>query len=110
MAITALKTAEYKEKILDANEGLLLDFWRENCATCSSLSHELALAAEERPELKIYSVSVDSEMELAKKLHVMMAPTLLLMKEGKVLKKSIGFKSKDHILEMVDNYLLSDQA
>ena len=83
----------------------MLDFWRENCGTCQSLSKELALVAEERPDLKIYSVSVEDEPELVKKFRVMMAPTLLLVKGGATKKKSIGYKSKESILEMVEMYL-----
>ena len=38
----------------------------------------------------------------------MMSPTLLLVKNDAVLKKSIGYKSKEHILELVNTYLASD--
>lgn len=104
MAIQAITLADYEEKILNEQEGILLDFWRENCGTCQTLSQALSQVAEEKPDLKIYSICVDTEAELAKKMRVMMAPTLLLVKGGAVVKKSLGYKSKESILEMMETY------
>lgn len=104
MAIQAITLADYEEKIANEAEGILLDFWRENCGTCQSLSQSLEQLAEEKPELKIYTVCVDKEAELAKKMRVMMAPTLLFVKGGAVKKKSLGYKSKDSIIEMMETY------
>ena len=97
MAIEAIVSADFEERIL-------LDFWRENCGACQSLSKELAQVSEERPELKVYSANVDTETELVNKFRVMMAPTLLFIKGGAVKKRSIGFKSKKSIMEMADDY------
>ncbi len=108
MAIKALTKAEYDEQLQNDSSGFLLDFWRENCGTCKSLSQELGQLSEENPELRIYSVNIDSEPELVRHFRVMMSPTLLLVKNDAVLKKSIGYKSKEHILELVNTYLASD--
>ncbi len=104
MAIEAIVSADFEEKILHEEAGILLDFWRENCGACQSLSKELAQVSEERPELKVYSANVDTETELVNKFRVMMAPTLLFIKGGAVKKRSIGFKSKKSIMEMADDY------
>lgn len=104
MAINPIAMKDFEEKILNEQEGILVDFWRDNCGTCQALSQELELLAEEKPELKIYSASVENEPELAKKLRVMMAPSLLFIKGGIVKKKSLGFKSKDSIIEMMGTF------
>lgn len=102
--MNALTAAEYESRILQEKEGILLDFWREDCAVCQSLSQELAMVAQERPELKIYSVDSQNEPELVQRFRVMMAPTLLFVQGGEVKKRSIGFKSKDSILQMAEQY------
>lgn len=104
MAIQAITLADYEAKIANEPEGILVDFWRENCGTCQSLSQSLEMLAEEQPQLKIYSVCVDTEAELAKKMKVMMAPTLLFVKGGATRKKSLGYKSKESIAEMAVTY------
>lgn len=104
MAIQAIKLEDYEARIANEAEGILIDFWRENCGTCQALSQALEQVAEEKPELKIYSVCVDTEAELAKKMKVMMAPSLLFVKAGVTKKKSLGYKSKESILEMLETY------
>lgn len=102
--IEALTMANCESKIGQEDCVALLDFWREDCGTCRALTEELELLSKERPELKIFRINVEEEPELAKKYRVMMAPSLLVVKGGASKKKSLGFKSKEHILEMIEQF------
>ena len=50
--------------------------------------------AETHPEVHFYKVDIDEEIELATRFQVMSVPTLLYMKKGQIVGKSIGLVSK----------------
>lgn len=102
MAVEQLTIADYEEKIQNENSFVLLDFWKDGCGPCKALSEELASFAEENPDIKIYSVKLEDEPELVEKFRVMAAPTLLVVKDGTVKKKSLGYKSKESIQTLVE--------
>ena len=56
--------------------------------------------AEEYPEYKVVKVNVDEEQELAAQFGVMSIPTLMVVKNGEVVNKSVGAKNKKQILAM----------
>lgn len=102
MAVEILTLADYEEKIEKESSLVILDFWKEGCGPCKALSAELASFAEENPDIKIYSVKLEDETELVEKYHVMAAPTLLIIKDGTVKKKALGYKSKASIQSLVE--------
>ena len=53
--------------------------------------------------MKICEVNVDEQTELVEKFDVMTVPTLMIFKDGKVVRTSIGKKTKSDILEMLKN-------
>ena len=57
--------------------------------------------AEEVEHVKVCKVNVDEESELAGNFRVMSIPTLVLVKEGKVVNTSVGVKPKAAILNMI---------
>jgi thioredoxin 1 len=58
--------------------------------------------AEEVGDLsKVGKVNVDEEQALAEKFNVMSIPTLVVIKEGKVVQSAVGVQSKDTILSMI---------
>lgn len=64
------------------------------------LSPIIAEIAEEHPEIKVCKVNVDEEMELASAFQIVSIPTVLAMENGEIKNKSIGLKSKEHLLSM----------
>jgi len=102
MSLNRLTTSEYEEKVLASTKPVLLDFWSEGCGPCATIAPLVEEIANERDDIDVYSVNIAEESELAARLFVMAAPTLLVVVNGKTKKKSIGFKSKEHILEMID--------
>ena len=57
--------------------------------------------AEEQTELKVCKVNVDDEPELASRYGVMSIPTLVVIRDGKEVNKSVGVVSKEEILALV---------
>ena len=93
---------KYEEKVVNAKRPVLLDFWSEGCGPCATLAPVIEEIAKERTDIDVYSVNISQEPELANRLFVMAAPTLLVLVNGQIKKKSIGYKSKEHILEMIN--------
>ena len=81
---------------------VLIDFWATWCGPCKMLSPVVDEVAEElQGKVKVGKVNVDEEQDLAKSFGIMSIPTLVLIKNGKVVKTSVGVVSKSEIIEMV---------
>ena len=84
-----------KEKIEDLKDLTIIDFYADWCGPCKMLSQVL----KQFEDIDIIKVNVDENEELAKKYKVMSIPYLLIVKDGKIIKELIGFRSKDDLEE-----------
>ena len=57
--------------------------------------------ARERPDVKIAKVNVDEQPELAAAYQIMSIPTLIVMKDGKIVNQSMGARPKQQILDLL---------
>jgi thioredoxin 1 len=57
--------------------------------------------AEERPDIKVGKINIDEQLELASQFGIMSIPTLLVMRDGQVVKRASGARPKQAILEML---------
>ena len=57
--------------------------------------------AKERPDIKVAKINIDEEPELAREYKIMTIPTLMVVKNGEIVKKASGAKSKSAILNML---------
>ena len=86
-----------------SNEGLsLLDFYADWCGPCRMVLPIVDEIASERDDLLVVKVNVDDNPELAKEFGVFSIPTLVVMKNGQVINRQSGAKTKAKILEMVE--------
>ncbi len=81
---------------------VLVDFWAAWCGPCQMLLPIMDEVAEEAGDVKVCKVNVDEEPELAAQYKVMTIPTLVLIKNGTVLKTTVGVRPKTEILEMLN--------
>lgn len=101
MSEVIITSQNYESEVLRSDKPVLIDFWASWCGPCKMLGPVIAEIAEEHPEIKVCKVNVDDEEELAAEYNVASIPMLVYMKDGKIVEKSIGFKPKNQILEMV---------
>lgn len=80
---------------------VLVDFNASWCGPCRMLRPILEEISEERANSKIVSIDVDEEDELAGKYNVSSIPCLVLFKDGKEVKRSVGLVPKDDIIKMI---------
>ena len=97
MEITITKE-NFEAEVLKSDVPVLLDFWAPWCGPCMMLSPVLEeIAKENAGTLKVGKVNVDDEMELAMQFGVTSIPLLVLMKDGKVANKALGYMPKAKI-------------
>ena len=91
----------FQEEVLDSDKPVLLDFCAPWCGPCRMVAPIVEEIAKERPDIKVGKVNVDEEMELASRFRTYSIPTLVVMKDGKVINQAIGARPKNEILAML---------
>lgn len=103
MAEITLTSENFEQEVLKSEKPVLVDFWAVWCGPCQMLAPTVAEIAEEYSDkVKVGKVNVDDEMELAQNFGIQSIPTLILFKDGKAHKTSIGLLSKQEILDLID--------
>lgn len=88
----------FENEIVNSDVPVLVDFWAEWCAPCRMLAPTIEeLATEKENVVKVTKVDVDSNPELATKFGIRSIPTLMIFKNGKVVKQLVGVVSKSTI-------------
>jgi len=100
MSVLIITKENYEAEVIKSDKPVLLDFWASWCGPCRMVSPIVDEIGEENLNIKVGKVNVDEEPDLAKSFKVMSIPTLIVMKDGKVAKSSIGAQSKQKILDM----------
>lgn len=82
---------------------VLLDFYADWCGPCRMVGPVIEEIANEHPELLVGKVNVDEEQALASAFSVMSIPTLVVMKNGKIVRQVAGARPKAQILALLEN-------
>ncbi|HIQ68895.1 MAG TPA: thioredoxin [Candidatus Avoscillospira stercorigallinarum] len=101
MAALTINRENFNEEVLRSDKPVLLDFWASWCGPCRMVGPILEEIARERPDIKVGKINVDEQQELASAFRVMSIPTLVVMKDGKVVRQSAGARPKAQILSML---------
>ena len=94
-------TKDNFETVKTSEKTVLLDFYADWCGPCRMVSPLVDEIAEEHPEYLVGKINVDEEGELAAAFGVTSIPTLVVMKDGKVVNQSAGARPKNQILYML---------
>ena len=91
----------FQNEIMNSEKPVLLDFWAPWCAPCRMLAPVVEEIASERADIKVGKINIDEQSELANKFSIMSIPTLVVMKNGKIIQQVSGIRPKNVILEML---------
>ena len=90
------------EEVKNSDKLVLLDFYADWCGPCRMVAPILYEIAEERPDVIVGKINVDEEEDLAAAFGVYSIPTLVVMKNGEVIRQTSGARPKAQLLAMLE--------
>lgn len=102
MAVVTITLENFENEVIKSDKPVLVDFWAPWCGPCRMLSPVVDEIAEENSNIKVGKVNVDEQEELAMRFGIMSIPTLIVFKNGEVVKKTMGVQPKAAILGLLE--------
>ena len=102
MEIITVTKENFEQQVLRSEKPVLLDFWATWCGPCRMIAPFVEEIAGEREDILVCKIDVDAQMELAVKFGIVSIPTLIVMKNGEVTGKLVGYCQKANILKLLD--------
>ncbi len=101
MSVVTITKENFQNEVLSCDQPVLIDFWASWCGPCRMVSPVIDEIAGEVRSAKVAKINVDEQPQLAAQFGVMSIPTLVVMKDGKVVKQAVGVRPKAEILKML---------
>ena len=96
----------FEEEVLKSGQTVLVDFWAAWCGPCRMVGPIIdELAHDYSGKLKVGKLNVDEQGELSSKYRVMSIPTIMIFKNGEVVDKVAGARSKAEFENMIAKHI-----
>ena len=102
MAELKITRENFESEVMKSDIPVLIDFWAPWCGPCRMMGPIIEQLAEEyEGKAKVGKVNVDEEGELSQAFGVMSIPTIVLVKDGKIVKQAVGARPKAEVEVML---------
>ena len=101
MSAIHINAHNFQSEVVDSNQPVLLDFWAPWCGPCRMVAPIVEEIARERSDVKVGKLNVYEQPELARQFSIVSIPTLLVVKDGKIVNQAVGARTKNEILAML---------
>ena len=106
MKLTEITDNNFKEEVVKCELPVLVDCWAEWCVPCKAIEPTIEEIADDyKGRLKVAKLNVEENMRQAAMLRVTSLPTILLLKQGRVVASIVGAVHKKKILAMLERYM-----
>jgi thioredoxin 1 len=104
--VLTLTAQNWEQEVVSSPTPVLVDFWAEWCKPCIAMSPDIeALAAQYQGRLRVGKLNVEEHSDVAGRYNVTAMPTVLVLKQGRVVEQRVGKLSKDALVKLVDPIL-----
>ena len=102
MATEVFNSSNFKQKVLEATEPVLVDFFATWCGPCKMLAPTIdEISSEMAGKAHVYKLDIDQSPDIAQVYGVMSVPTLIVFKNGQPVKQTVGVQSKQALLSLL---------
>ena len=101
MKVLEISEDNFNEEVINSKTKVLVDFNAEWCGPCKMLAPVLDKLAEENENIKVVSVNVDNNSDLAKQYNVFSIPCLVVIKDGQEINRSVGLISRTELDDLI---------
>lgn len=101
MSAISITKQNFQKEVVQSSKPVLLDFWASWCGPCRMVSPIVEEIAQERPDVKVCKINIDEQRELAEQFQIMSIPTLMVVRDGQVVRQAVGARPKNQILYML---------
>ena len=93
---------QFQTEVLDSKTPVVAKFFATWCGPCKLLGPVVEDVAKEHPDIKFVEVNIDQAAALGSQYEINGVPTMLYVKDGKVVDRSVGYIAKDRIEQFLE--------
>ena len=102
MNVLEINDLNFEHEVLKSDMPVLVDFYADWCGPCKILSPIVVEIAQEKSDIKVVKINVDEAQNVAIKYQIMSIPTLIVIKDGNEVNRSVGLINKSQILDLIN--------
>ena len=106
--VLPVTTGNWDSEVLKSDKPVFVDFWAEWCGPCRMVGPVVEQIAQSYSDkIKVVKLNVDENQEIAMKYGIQSIPSLLIFKNGKEIKRTIGVAQKDTYVKFINDAISS---